>query len=56
MITNFLKAIYVNTKVRCEPRNTTNFNQKVKIFVTVQRPNFFKNMLQCIKKIFIYIC
>ena len=23
--------IYVNTKVRCTPRNMTNFNQKVKI-------------------------
>ena len=31
MITNLLKLIYVNTKVSCEPRNMTNFNQKVKI-------------------------
>ena len=31
MINNLLKMIYVNTKVRCKPRNTTNFHQKVKI-------------------------
>ena len=31
MITNLLKKIYVNTKARCKPRNTTNFNQKVKM-------------------------
>ena len=31
MINNLLKMIYVNTKVRCNPRNKTNFNQKVKI-------------------------
>ena len=27
--------IYVNTKVRCKPRNMTNFNQKVKILKTL---------------------
>ena len=31
MITNLLKMIYVNTKVRCTLRNITNFNQKIKI-------------------------
>ena len=31
MITNLLKVIYVNTKVRCTLRNMTNFNQKIKI-------------------------
>ena len=35
MITNLLKLIYVNTKLRSKPKNMTNFNQKVKILKTL---------------------
>ena len=35
MITNLLKVIYVNKKVRCKPRNATDFNQKVRILKTL---------------------
>ena len=31
----YIIYIYVNTKVRCKPRNTSNFNQKVKILKTL---------------------
>ena len=35
MITNLLKIIYVNIKLRCKPENTTNFNQKVETLKTL---------------------
>ena len=34
-ITNWINMIYVNTKLRCKPRNMTNFNQEGKILKTL---------------------
>ena len=36
MITNLMKIVYVNTKVREKPRNTTNFNQKFKMLKDIE--------------------
>ena len=53
---NIYIFIYMNAKIRCKPRNMTNFNQKVKILKALNfghdtESNFVKTILQYIKKI-----
>ena len=46
----YIYILNVNTKVSYNPRNMRNFNQKVKMFITMQRHNFIKTILQYILK------
>ena len=52
MITSLLKMKHVNTNVRCKPRNTTNFNQKVKMlkcYAGVTLSKLYYNILKTSK-------